>query len=87
VLQFQETGSLGAALLAGIGSGIYRSYEEASSVAREVIEVKRVEPDPVNREMYDELFSIYREVYPNIKGSVHRLVKNIETAKENDQIS
>ncbi len=87
VLQFQETGSLGAALLAGIGSGIYRSYEEASSVAREVIEVKRVEPDPVNRELYDELFSIYREVYPNIKGSIHRLVKNIETAKENDQTS
>jgi xylulokinase len=79
VLQFQETGSLGAALLAGIGSGVYASYEEASNVAREVIDVKRVEPDPDNRQMYDELFSIYKEVYPSIKRSVHRLVKNIET--------
>ena len=87
VLQFQETGSLGAALLAGIGSGIYRSCKEANNVARKVIDVKRVEPDPVNRQMYDELFSIYKEVYPSIKGSVHRLVKNIETGNVHDQIS
>ena len=79
VLQFQETGSLGAALLAGVGTGIYRSYEEASCVARNVIDVKQIEPNPLNRDMYDDLFSIFKEVYPNIKESIHLLVNKIET--------
>ena len=79
VLQYQETGSLGAALLAGIGTGMYKSHEEASLVARNVIDVKRVNPNPLHRDIYDDLFSIFKEVYPNIKESIHQLVTKIET--------
>ena len=45
ILEFQETGSLGAALLAGIGCGVYKSFEEAVHVARKITGVNRVNPD------------------------------------------
>jgi xylulokinase len=78
VLQYQETGSLGAALLAGTGSGIYKSREEANEVVRKLIDVKRVNPDPKQKDIYDKLFSIFKGVYPNIKESLHQLVNEIE---------
>lgn len=83
VLQYQETGSLGAALLAGIGTGMYKSHEDASRVARRVIDVKRVHPNPSQRDIYDDLFSIFKGVYPNIKESMHQLVNKIETKNDN----
>ena len=63
VLDFQETGSLGAALLAGIGTNIYSSFQEASSVARKMTGIRSIEPNPAVRDVYDELFSIYRTLY------------------------
>jgi len=73
VLDFQETGSLGAALLAGIGTNIYSSFQEASGVARKMTKIKRIEPNPRLREVYDELFSIYRKLYPQTREILHSL--------------
>ena len=56
VLDFQETGSLGAALLAGVGTKIYSSFQEASRVATPTIGIRRIEPNPALRDVYDELF-------------------------------
>jgi xylulokinase len=73
VIQFKETGSLGAALLAGIGTGVYESALEAVGIARGVSHARRVEPDRSRRDHYDELYSVYIEVYPQMKGILHRL--------------
>ncbi len=73
VLDFQETGSLGAALLAGIGTNIYSSPQEASSVARKMTKTNRVEPNSALKEVYDELFSIYRKIYPQTREILHSL--------------
>jgi xylulokinase len=32
-----------------------------------------VEPDPANREVYDRLYAIYRDLYPATKAHVHAL--------------
>jgi len=64
VLEFQEAGSFGAALLAGIGEGVYSDLAEAVKVARGVGGVRTVEPNPALADTYRELFGIYSDVYP-----------------------
>jgi xylulokinase len=75
VLEFQETGSLGAALLAGVGAGYYGSYDEASSVALKVNRTKQIDPDPGKKRLYDELFSVYVQVHPKLQGISHALTR------------
>jgi xylulokinase len=75
VLEFQETGTLGAALLAGVGAGYYRTYDEASSAAHGVNTTRRVDPDPGKKDLYDELFSIYKKIHPHLKGISRSLTR------------
>ena len=64
-INVDEGPALGVALLAGVGTGIYPSVEEA---CRQVIQVERsTEPCPVNRAAYDRLYSVYRSLYPALK--------------------
>ncbi len=73
VLEFQETGALGGALLAGLGAGIYASFEEAVQVARSVGGARTVEPDPGLAALYAELFELYARLYPETRELMHRL--------------
>jgi xylulokinase len=73
VLAFQEMGTLGAALLAGVGGGIYGSLEEATRVADQAVGAKTIEPDPTQAKLYDELFALYAELYPQTKAIMHGL--------------
>lgn len=58
--------TLGAALLAGVGCGIYRDYEEA---VKRTITIRRVqEPDERNHERYGRYMEMYLELYENLKG-------------------
>ena len=57
--------TLGAALLAGVGVGVYKDYEEAVSMT--VKETRRHEPDPLNKEVYDKAYHTYRELYESLK--------------------
>ena len=59
--------TLGAALLAGVGCGIYGSYDEAVS---RTIRITRVqEPDPDNREIYDRAMELYLRLYEDLKDT------------------
>jgi xylulokinase len=61
-----EAPSLGAAMLAGVGTGIYRDFEDAvQSVYRER---SRVEPDPDLVPLYDRQYQVYKEIYPALAG-------------------
>ncbi|MDO5135613.1 MAG: xylulokinase [Eubacteriales bacterium] len=53
--------TLGAAMLAGVGTGFYRDYEEA--VALTVRETRRHEPDLENKKIYDRAYQTYRRLY------------------------
>ena len=56
--------TLGAALLAGVGVGFYKDYEEAVSLT--VKETRRHEPDPKNKAVYDKTFETYMELYKSL---------------------
>lgn len=53
-----ETGTLGAAILAGVGVGLYPSVEEAAEKLVEM--VSDHPPDPRWRERYDRVYRVYR---------------------------
>jgi xylulokinase len=57
----------GNALLAGIGAGIVDPDTDWTSIA------ETVEPNPDNRELYDELYALYKDLYPATRNTVHAL--------------
>jgi len=60
-----EGSTLGAAMLAGVASGVYSSFESAVSlmVARDRVFV----PDPVRHERYRKKSEVYRRLYPTLR--------------------
>jgi xylulokinase len=73
VLRFQETAALGAALVAGVGAGVYGSEAAAVEAAVGAQAVDRVEPDPSRAGVYDRLYRAYREAYARTRGLMHDL--------------
>lgn len=66
-----EGAAYGAALLAAIGSGNWSSVEAACD---QVIKVTgRVSPDKRNENVYEQIYQIYRDLYPALKSSFHNL--------------
>jgi xylulokinase len=55
-----DSTAAGAAMLAGLGAGIYRDPAEA--VAQGYRPVARAEPDPANRALYDDLYEQYQRL-------------------------
>lgn len=73
VLEFQETSAFGAALLAGVGTGAYSSPEAAALLAREACSSRTILHDPAWERLYDELFVLYKQIYPRMREVMHRL--------------
>ncbi|NPV53615.1 MAG: carbohydrate kinase [Firmicutes bacterium] len=71
-----EAVALGAALLAGIGSGIYK--DEADAVRNTYRELGQVEPDGDLQPIYDSAYSIYKSIYP----ATREISYSIETQLE-----
>ena len=63
--------SFGAALMAGIGTGVFASPEDA--VAKCVRLLDTTTPDPEAHEFYGELFGIYKDAQAALAGLNHRL--------------
>jgi xylulokinase len=62
-----EQASLGAAITAGIGAGMYADYRQAcAALIRQ--ENRVVEPDPSHAEVYQARYGRYRELYARIRG-------------------
>lgn len=66
-----DTAVLGAAILAGVGVGAVPDL--ASGVAAMTSVARRIEPDRGNRARYDDMFAIYRDLYPALKPSFDAL--------------
>ncbi len=65
--------TLGAAILAGVGVGMYGSFEEAVELT--VKEKRRHEPNPEHREAYERNYQIYLELYEQLKGMMKKYSK------------
>jgi xylulokinase len=73
----EEATPLGAALLAGIGVGLYQDEEDACERVYRVGET--YEPDPQRAAKYAGWFELYRELYPATAALNHRLFKEFTT--------
>ena len=58
--------TLGAVILAGVGTGMYADFEEA--VRMTVRDQRSHEPDQEKRAVYDENYDTYIELYQQLKG-------------------
>lgn len=65
--------SLGAAILAGVGNGVYQDFNEA--VVRTVRVQRRHIPNPETHRLYQKYYQLYLDLYENLKGCYEILAK------------
>jgi xylulokinase len=70
-LNVSEAACLGAAILAGVAVGEYRSAAEAAGALVKVVET--YEPQPAEAARYAEQFARYQRVYPALRDLLHEL--------------
>jgi len=63
--------TLGAAILAGVGVGVYSNFAEA--VEKTVKVQRKHQPDQVKHKKYQEYFDLYLELYDKLKDSYEKL--------------
>jgi len=71
VSDVEEASPLGAAMLAGIGVGLYRDERDAFDHVRKP--GRTYEPDPRLAAMYAEWFPVYKSLYPALKQASHAI--------------
>jgi len=62
----QEANTAGAALVGGIAVGALESFQETERFCHVA---SRIEPDPVALDVYESLFSVFREALPNLRST------------------
>jgi xylulokinase len=72
----EEATPLGAAILAGIGIGVYKDVEDAYNQVNKPGETYL--PDLKLTDQYQEMFEIYKELYPTLKPINHKLKGNTD---------
>jgi len=70
-LNIEEGPAYGAALIAGVGSGIYGSVEEACS--KTIKEDSKINPIKENVKRYEKIYEIYKSLYENLKEDFRKL--------------
>ena len=68
-----DAGTLGAAILAGVGDGWWHNVEEA--VAAVVTEDTVYEPNPAHRQLYDDRYGAYLDTYTAMTPIFDRLAR------------
>lgn len=74
-INVDEGPAFGAALLAGVGSKVYGSVEEACQKTIRI--VSRTLPKKENAELYDKYYGVYKALYPTLKGIFDKTSKII----------
>ncbi|MES0342184.1 MAG: FGGY-family carbohydrate kinase, partial [Candidatus Humimicrobiaceae bacterium] len=61
-----EATPLGAAIVSGIGIGVYKNEKEAFDETYHLDHI--CEPDPKNKGLYDDYYQVYKRLYPDLKN-------------------
>ena len=73
VYETQENTGLGAAILAGVGCGIYNDFDDA--LDQIVQQRKVIEPNPENASRYESLYqAVYRPMFRHLSG-INQLIE------------
>ncbi|NLJ40399.1 MAG: Hsp70 family protein [Clostridiales bacterium] len=67
-----EATSLGAAIAAGVGIGIFKSYDEAGDI---ISFSRKLEPIPDIVAQYEKYYEIYKMMYPSLKPVYDAIAK------------
>lgn len=69
-LEVNEAASLGAAILAGKATGIYKDFSDSLG---NIIRIKKIhEPDLKEHKLYENQYQLYKNIYPEMKALNHR---------------
>jgi xylulokinase len=68
----QQATAVGAAIMGGVGVGIWDTYQEAAEL---VAISKRFTQNAEATEMYDQLYPIYKSAYPILKGTFDKIAE------------
>ncbi|HEX2925514.1 MAG TPA: FGGY-family carbohydrate kinase, partial [Ruminiclostridium sp.] len=63
--------TLGAAILAGVGTGLYKSFDKA--VEDTIVVTRTHEPDMKAHEIYQKNYEIYIELYEKLKDTMQKI--------------
>lgn len=64
-INIQEGPAFGAAIIAGVGAGVFNDFH---SILNKVITIeKTIRPDTENVKLYEEYYSIYMDLYKNLR--------------------
>jgi len=66
VPELEESTPLGAAMLAGIGAGIFKDEQDAFKSTYKSCKI--YEPDAKNAALYQDYYDIYKKLYPDLKN-------------------
>lgn len=66
-LEVDEGPAFGAALLAGVGAGLFSSVQEAADATVKVGEI--TEPIPGHKARYEDNYAVFRNLYPALRDS------------------
>jgi xylulokinase len=66
-----EGPAYGVALLAGVGTGVWNSVEEACQSA--IKQTAKVTPKPKSAALYDRYFAVYDKLYDDLKDRFHEM--------------
>lgn len=66
VVEAEEGAAYGAALLAGVGAGVWSSVDEACQ--RSVRVAKHIEPSPATSVLMNQRYDVYRRIYPALRA-------------------
>ena len=65
--------AFGAAMLAGIGAGIFKDAAEATEAT--IVVTGSTDPNQQTHEAYTHAFDLYRSLYPQLKGSFQEMAE------------
>ena len=71
LINVTEGAAMGAALLGGVGAGVYRDVREAVDTAVRV--TSTTQPDPAVAALYEREYPLYRNLYPVLKPTFDAL--------------
>ena len=71
IVEAEEGPAFGAALLAGVGAGVWTSVEDACDKSVRV--ARRVPPDVATANDMNLRYAVYRQLYPALRGIFHEL--------------
>ena len=67
----KDDSSLGAAMLAGVGTGVFASHQEAVKKVAAIDSI--TDPDPEIVAQYDRVYPLYEEIHDDLVGTYHKL--------------